>query len=177
MTEDDVTDEAGDEKMECDSDGSDDGKNATKPALSPDDFDNILSNNVDIFISKLYSKPGYPRNLVDTVVKDITDFLSGDFLKNLQDLCLQNLDKEVPESVRLQVIEMFQKLSNPFENMSTEYKRFKHFQTLGTYIAPQTYRIDSRVENVKGVPQMRDVTGTFVPLRKFFEKNFELPDV
>ena len=168
-----------DEYMTCDSDNTDLGPvgGEANEATLFDNFDDSLIRNVDILIAKLYSKPGLPRNLVDSMVTDITDFLSADFLKILQNLCFQNLDKGTPDHVRFQLTKMFDTVSNPFKHMSTEYKRFQHFQTLGSFIPPRSYVIDSRMERVRGVPQMKDVTGQFIPLRQVLQKFFELPDV
>jgi len=65
-----------DEYMTCDSDNTDLGPVGGKAneATLFDNFDDSLIRNVDILIAKLYSKPGLPRNLVDSMVTDITDF-------------------------------------------------------------------------------------------------------
>ena len=75
---------------------------------------------------------------------------------------------------------MFEVLKNPFRHLQTEYKRFQYFESCGKYILPIPYEIDSREERIKskgGVTlQMRKVLGQLIPLRKLFQKLFELPD-
>jgi len=172
--------ERNDERMDCHDNSADlssEAKEANQSTLSPDNFDESISKHVDILIAKLYNKPGYPRNLVDSLCEDLTEFLSGDFLQILQNMCVQNLDSDTPDDVRLKLSKMFEAISNPFKLLSTEYRRFKHFQSLGTFIPPISYVIDTRMERVNGRPEMKDVTGQFIPPRKVLKKFLELPDV
>ena len=173
---------SGDDKMDCDVDvgsadvGLSEGTSEIDASITVD-FDDSFSRDVDVLVAKLYSKTGYPRNLVNSVIQDFTDFLSGHSFKILKNVCLENLAKETPKDIRDTLSDMFETLSNPFEHLSSEYKRFKHFQSLGSFIPPESYTIDSRIENVKGEPQMRDITGQVIPLRKVLQKFLELPDV
>lgn len=150
---------------------------------SQDGFDlgeinSILTRNATVFVAKLYSKPGLPRNHVDSVIKDITSFLCDTLNpdKIIKALKLAPLKSDVVNAVDT----MLKAIANPFSGLSSEYLRMKYFQSTGDYIPPETYIIDSRVERtvtggaVKG--KMQNVTGQFIPLRKTLKKFFELPD-
>lgn len=41
-------------------------------------FENLLRNQCDTFVSKIYCKPGLPRNIVQEIINDTENFLSLD---------------------------------------------------------------------------------------------------
>lgn len=150
----------------------------TRDDFDLSEFNNTLRRNATIFVAKLYSKPGLPRNHVDDVIKDITSFLSDTFApdKIIKILKLAPLKSDVVNAVD-HILKAFE---NPFSGLSSEYLRMKYFKSTGDYIPPETYIIDSRIERtvtggaVKG--KMQNVTGQHIPLRKTLKQFFELPD-
>lgn len=153
----------------------------TNDDFNPMEFHNTLTRNATVFVAKLYSKPGLPRNHVDSVVKDITSFFSETFAPDNWIQIIKALKVSSLESDTINAIEnIFKAIANPFSELSNEYLRLKYFQSTGDYIPPETYTIDSRVERVRTCGtvkgKMQNVTGQFIPLRKTLKKFFELPD-
>lgn len=149
--------------------------------ILPHDFHILLKKQANILISKLNTKPGVPRNQVDSVIDDISTFLDGSFLKILKQKVINTLQTCYAKNEDIRDIEdMFQSLSNPFHHLRTEHKRIIHFQSTGAYIPPETYDIDCRMESKNtedGVKiHMTQITGQHIPLRNVLKKFFELPD-
>lgn len=107
--------------------------------------DNCVSVNVDNFLASLYANPQVPRNVVQTVVKDVKNIFSDvhqTLKKNINKLLLEgNISHESFNHFNntLEVLE------EPFTDLCTEYKRIKYFTELGTYIAPCEYVIGERL--------------------------------
>jgi len=144
-------------------------------------FQTLLEIHANILVSKINTKPGFPRNQVDSVIKDISTFVGGNFLKILKQTVIDTLlTCHVQVENICSIEKMFESLSNPFHHLSTEYKRMMHFQSTGAYISPESYYIDSCIEkksSKQGVkPQMAQVTAQYIPLRHVLKKFFELPD-
>ncbi|XP_011858483.1 PREDICTED: uncharacterized protein LOC105556038 [Vollenhovia emeryi] len=149
--------------------------------ISPSDFYTMLEKHANILISQINTKPGLPRNQVESIIENICSFLSGSFLNILEQKVLNTLSTCHAKAEDINSIQdMFKSLSNPFHHLSTEYKRIKYFKSTGAYIPPETYYIDSCIEkkNTKnGVKlQMKPVTAQYISLRKVLKKFFELPD-
>lgn len=147
----------------------------------PPDFHDLLEKHTNILVSKIYAKPGLPRNQVDSVIEDFSYFLGGNFLTILKQKVIDTLQNcHAKIEVISNIEKMFQSLSNPFNHLSTEYKRKIYFQSIGAYIPPESYNIDFRIgkkNTENGVkPQMTQVTGQCIPLRHVLKKFFELPD-
>lgn len=150
--------------------------------ISPSDFHTLLEEHINILISKMNTKWGLPRNQVDSVIEDISIFLGVIFVKILKEKVIDTLSKCNADVQDICSIEaMFKSLSNPFNHLSSEYKRMKYFKSTGAYIPPESYCIDSRVEKISTQQevklQMTQVTAQHIPLRLVLQKFFELPDV
>ncbi|KAK3916202.1 Sex-determining transformer protein 1 [Frankliniella fusca] len=143
-------------------------------------FTEFLLKQEDILVAKLYANPAFPRNLVDKVVKDFSDYLSNPYFENFKDLVMSSLASDLPSETKQKVESMFETFQKPFDHLQTEYKRLKYFESCGDYIPPISYSIFSREERVKtknGVSlKMKDVLGQMIPLRKLFKRFFELPN-
>lgn len=150
-------------------------------SISSPDFNTSLKEHADRLVSKIYIKPGLPRNQVDSVIEDFSSFLGGSFLTILKEKVLDALKTNAEVEAISSIKEMFESLSNPFNHLSTEYKRIMYFQSIGVYISPKTYDIDfhiGRKKTKQGVkPEMIQVTGQCISLRHVLKKFFELPDV
>jgi len=150
----------------------------SRPILICDVKDLFLQQE-DYFVAKLYSNPAFPRNLVDSMVKEFSSFLTSPFFEKLKDVVTSSLDPNLARECKDEIIQMFEFVMNPFDHLKTEFKRFKYFQGLGEFIPPEPYDIFSREERAKSTGgnalQMKSVTGQFIPLRKVFTKFFYLP--
>jgi hypothetical protein len=159
------------DKNDCDS---------SLPNLMTDlDVKELFLQQEDYFVAKLYSNPAFPRNLVDSMVKEFSGFLTSPFFEKLKEDVMTSLNPNLAQPSRDKVVQMFDFLMNPFDHLKTEYKRFKYFQELGDYIPPVTYEICSREERAMSIGgnalQMKSVTGQFIPLRKVLTNFFYLP--
>ncbi|KAK3928328.1 Glutathione S-transferase theta-2B [Frankliniella fusca] len=124
-------------------------------------FTDLLVKQEDILVAKLYANPAFPRNLVDKIVKDFSDYFSNPFFENCRDTVTSSLDPALPSDTRKKIESIFETLHKPFEHLQTEYKRLKYFESCGDYIPPESYQIFAREERVKtkgGVTlQMKEV--------------------
>lgn len=159
-------------------------------SISPPDFRTLLEEHTNILVSKINTKPGLSRNQVDSVIEDVSTFLGRSFLKILEQKIVNTLLTYHAKIKDISSIEdMFKSLSNPFDHLSTEYKRMMHFQHTGAYMPPKSYNIDFRLERKstnEGIkPLMTQVTAQYIPFRNILCRNFrhvlkkflELPDV
>eukprot|EP00102_Acyrthosiphon_pisum_P012464 XP_008181629.1 PREDICTED: uncharacterized protein LOC103308990 [Acyrthosiphon pisum] len=103
----------------------------------------VALNSVENFLASLYANPQVPRNVVQTVVKDMKNIFNGihQTLKNstIKLLSEGNISNESFNHFN-NILEV---LEEPFTDLGTEYKRIKYFTDLGTYIAPCEYVIDT----------------------------------
>lgn len=101
----------------------------------------VTVNSVENFLASLYANPQVPRNVVQTVVKDIKNVFNGihQTLKNstIKLLSEGNISNKSFNHFN-NILEVFEK---PFTDFGTEHKRIKYFTDLGTYIAPREYVI------------------------------------
>jgi len=105
----------------------------------------VAVNSVENFLASLYANPQVPRNVVQTVVKDMKNIFNGihQTLKNstIKLLSEGNISNESFNHFN-NILEV---LEEPFTDLGTEYKRIKYFTDLGTYIAPCEYVIGERL--------------------------------
>lgn len=146
--------------------------------VSSADVKQMLLFQQDKFVAKLYSNPSLPRNLVDTMVHEFSDFLTSSFFEKLRLSVVSSLDPNLPVESKKEITDMFDVIMNPFEHLRSEYKRFQYFQELGEFIPPRSYDICKREERARGdgaTLTMKSVTGVYIPLREVFTKFFYLP--
>jgi hypothetical protein len=137
------------------------------------------------FIAKLKSNSSIPASAVDEVVNAVTEFFGCECIRALKDKTLNTLANAnvdiSSENVQTLMVD-FDHATNMFDGLNTKYKQMKYFKQSGFYIEPETFEIGScrldsqRIDgNITLIPKKS--TGQHIPMRKVFQKFFELPDV
>jgi len=72
-------------------------------------------------------------------------------------------------------------IDKTFMNLDTEYKRFKYFTELGTYITPQEYKIgqrlnESTISNTFSITPI-NFTQQFIPIRYVLKNFFQMKNI
>ncbi|KAK3924516.1 Cystathionine gamma-lyase [Frankliniella fusca] len=124
----------------------------------------------NIFVSKLYSKPKLPRSYVQNIIDDTTVFIKSGLLPKLRSSIMSCLDLNDEQVGNLNAI--FSSVESPFSHLSSEYHRFKYFQSTGDFIAPISYEIGE----VEVLLQKKKVYGQSVPLDLVLKKYLEIPN-
>ncbi|KAJ8666150.1 hypothetical protein QAD02_007812 [Eretmocerus hayati] len=92
----------------------------------------LIFNVLLTFFLKLPADPNLPRNLVDSVVSFIDDFLKKTFLPSLKSDIFEILAREnISAGARKDIEKCFEKHSAICDEMNTESKRFTHFKKAG----------------------------------------------
>lgn len=117
----------------------------------------------DYLVAKLYSNSAFPRYLVDTMVSDFSAYLTSPFFERLRNTGFLSLDPTLEGPSKAEIIQMFGFAMNPFDHLSSEFKRLHYFQELGEYIPPEPYDIVLRQERSGSVYKMKKVQGQFIP--------------
>lgn len=99
----------------------------------------LLDIAVNRFISKLYSISTLSRSVVQEIIMSVSDLLSSGILTVLK----RNIESDVP---RENCCKMFTSLENIFNDLDTEYKRFKHFENSSCFVKPISMYIGSNLE-------------------------------
>lgn len=145
------------------------------------DFNTSLSNLAIQFVAKWHSVLDLPRKRVQSIIEDMESFLSShpvNFLRTevLSRLAVLGDDKENI----VKIGQMFDKIQNPFQDLNTEYNRFKCFNEKGTLIQPVqhtvNYREEFRHENGRVVIKKIPISAQYIPIAKVFTKLFLLPN-
>ncbi len=154
-----------------------------EPDLSLEYFVNTFYANIQMYIAQLYANPTTNRKLVDTVLCG-TGELFGHTIKLLKNSVLDLLSKcesddENYGDLITKVEQMFQVLENPFQDMSSEHRRFRDLEESGFLIKPEPFEIGTTddYEKVGGVVQLvrNPVYGQFIPLRRVLQKFLKVP--
>lgn len=146
--------------------------NSTETVL--EDFKKNVSENALLFTSKLYSNYSFPRNIVQSVVQDVSQALSKplDMLKNK----IASLNIESQE-----IMEMCDILDNFFKHFNSEYLRLKHIRLTDIFIEPVSV-IAGQIMNdkkSKGRPiaEITNCTYQYIPVPKTLQHFLQLPSV
>lgn len=146
-------------------------------SISPPDFHTLLKKHVNILV-RINTKPSLARNQGDSLIEDVSIFL-GSFLKISEQKVIDTLltyhakDEDISS-----IADMFKSLSNPFDHLTTEYKRMLYFKSTGAYIPSETYNIDFCLERKNTTNGVKPpVTAQYISLRYVLQKFLELPDV
>jgi len=105
--------------------------------ILPDQFSLSLQRSAEIFVSKLYSNPRFPRNLIQKVIMDVSSMMGDEYLSILKQNVIHIIKGGHCTQNEIEGLEvMFKALENPFKDFRSEYFCFKHFTNSGDYIAP-----------------------------------------
>ncbi|KAJ1526452.1 hypothetical protein ONE63_009586 [Megalurothrips usitatus] len=165
--------------------------NSDLPEISVQDFHSSLHSSVECLVAKLYQNPIIPRNHVQSVLDDYSEFLAGGFIDVIQAKLKTffsgvrkrlHVDKSADCSNEAgdEILHMLEALKCPFEGFSTDYRRMKYFESNCYYVAPESFIISEhhpKLFNTNNGPLIKLVktTGQFVKLRHLFQNLFELP--
>lgn len=130
--------------------------------------------------SKLYAEPNLPRNHIQFIIDDFHELLS-DIMTNLKLVLCNSLKGTDCENIKNAVDKALTAVTEPFQDICSEYHRLKIFQEMGYYIPPQSYVIGSRIDNKLSegriIKEIIPVTAQFIPMRKVLYSFFSLPGV
>ncbi|XP_051168473.1 uncharacterized protein LOC127286168 [Leptopilina boulardi] len=134
-----------------------------------------------LFAAKLYKLSSVPRKYVNEIINDVSDLFEcyKNSFKNEFNNKAASFSKN--SFTLSEINEVFAELSNPFHNIQTEAKRCKLFETNGTFIPPQNYKLgEAKViveKNGEKISCIKEICAQFIPIRKVLKLFFELPDV
>jgi len=136
-------------------------------------FKEMLQLNSILLASKWYNESGIPRNKVQELLDDVQSFIYS----TLTVLKKKVLDNFNSDNYNITITEMFNCMLNPFENIETEYLRFKSLEKLNVLIRPSPiiigYRLNDKLNNGRVVLESKDVNVYFIPLREILKKIME----
>jgi len=147
-----------------------------------EDFELCVFNKALCLLSKWYGESGVPRNKIQLIIDDFTDFIN-DCLPQLKNEVLDALTKFQPtcDIILSNISSMFDAMCNPFKNLKTEHKRFKVLDEIGMLIRPKTIhvgnRINDKLQNGCVIAENVPINIYSVPLPILFKRFFELPNV
>lgn len=138
---------------------------------------------INKFVSSLYSNAQIPRNVVQEVMDGINEIIIGitDTLKN----SILEFSADNEEINREDFYDYFKceinKIDKTFTNLDTEYKRFKYFTELGTYIPPHEYIIGQRLNettrtNIFSITSV-NCTQQLIPVRLVLKIFFQMKSI
>lgn len=132
-----------------------------------------------VFVAKMYAKESLPRSMVQVIIDEFSNFLSGGFVDVLQKrIKLKLMSCNVDQDYIRDTDNMFNCLQNPFEFLSSEYFRLKDMKNSEHFIPPVAHKIGYRyeskyIENHTVLKQV-DVNIQCIPLRHTLTKLFEM---
>ncbi|CAG9765739.1 unnamed protein product [Ceutorhynchus assimilis] len=147
-------------------------------------LETILKKSAEDLVSKLYNNLSLTRSTVDTVIQYFIAFLnSGVF--NIANELICNLNKQpdskLSNTLHSPVLNIFEKIENCFSFLSTEYKRFKYFNSCGKFIKPIQCPIGTSTEESRkqGTVSLilKERFSVFIPMRAVLKEFLELPSV
>lgn len=132
------------------------------------------------FISKLYSSPTMNRNGVEEVINGFNLLLEDMQIQAVRSKVLEILqENNVPIQEILQVQSYFEAITNPFQDLETDFLRLEALKESNMYIEPNAYVIGSQYvtkqikENVELT--LNNVTGQHFPMKEVLKRVLELP--
>lgn len=137
-------------------------------------FKELLNNNTLTFISKLYADNTMTRKHVEIIIKDVSNLLKEpiSLLKSKFDL----MATKYPEFDGH--MKYISELENLFDHLTTEYIRFKEFDSHNFFVKPVEYVVGQRLDNIqRGAALPKNYCYQFIPIRKVLKYFFELPNV
>lgn len=105
----------------------------------------FLSHDIALFISNLYNNKRVPRAVTQTVVSSLSDLVINSVAKVVEVKCQEfHSENCSSNSITRKFSSLF---SESIVQFLTEYRRFKFFSNLGTFIAPEEIVIGSSMES------------------------------
>jgi len=133
-------------------------------------FKEMLQLNSILLASKWYNESGIPRNKVQALLDDVQSFIYST-LTVLKQKVLDNFNSYNYNNT---ITEMFNSMLNPFENIDTEYLRFKTLDKMNVLIRPSPIiigcRLNDKLSNGRVILESKYVNVYFIPLRGVLKK-------
>lgn len=129
--------------------------------------------------AKMYENPAIPRNQVQFVIDTVSDFLNCGAIAMIS----QNLKmlQSSQSSDWDDIFQMLMILENPFEELSTEKRRFDFFQRSSYLIKPISFIVGhteiSRTLPDRSFLDLEGMSAHYIPLGLVLQHFFELPNV
>lgn len=136
---------------------------------------NLVKAELDLFIARLYYDYKIPRSTVQSVVKSAESLIS--VVHSFLDPILSPIVQECTnKDALMELQELMKYLSNPFQEIHSEYSRIKTYTKQGTFIPPETYEIGQALAaSPECITEV--LTAQFIPLRQTLKAFLEEPDV
>lgn len=150
---------------------------AVQPSISSvEQFQNILTTRTSQFIGKLYCNANISKVAIQDIIINTKELFNSDFQDILKEAHINSINNS-----NNNFNDIIEALSNPFENVDTEYKREQFLEKSGFLIRPREFVIGTEeypisVNNITTL-KMKNCTGQFIPLRNVFKKFLEIPNV
>lgn len=131
------------------------------------------------FFSKLYSQSTINRKTVQEVV-NYTKELSGGIFSYISEK-LKSLNE--PAEIKVFLDKTFQDILKQFNELDTEFKRFKFLEQQNVYVKPTPYTLGNEMVLVKTntsgepVPNIKNVVGQKICIKTVLKHFLELPGV
>ncbi|KAB0793118.1 hypothetical protein PPYR_12738 [Photinus pyralis] len=193
-----VNNSTSDDAFICDQRALTDSQNLSLDGNSDDNFDDEIEEGMIIsdsdittfkdlikaqartFVAKLYSFESLPRSMVQIVIDEFLNFMSGGFVDVIQRRVNSKMSSlDIDENFVTTTDSMFDALKNPFQFLSSEYLRFKDLASTNDLIRPVSYDVGYRISanNSKLHTSLGQVPLSiqFVPVRLVLKQLFELP--
>lgn len=88
------------------------------------------------FVSKMYNNSVFPRNLVQFVISNTSEFITYSYLPYLKQQLQNNLTSCETETVN-KINTILDSTENPFQKFTTEYKCFQYYKKSSLFIMPE----------------------------------------
>lgn len=132
------------------------------------------------FVALLYSIPSFPRNLVQIVINNLTEFMTSISLQvnyTMDNLQLNHMSKESISSIFIDV-------KSTLSQLGSEYLRLNYFKKMKCYIPPKPvcfgeYPFAEKSESLgeNALLSFKKAEGQIIPLREIFKLFLELPNI
>ncbi|KAE9528505.1 hypothetical protein AGLY_012076, partial [Aphis glycines] len=139
-----------------------------------EDFKNTILHSVMRFVVDLQSKPNVTRTLLQNIVSDTDDLISGIICK--LKIKLEPLLKSCNPIQKYEIDKLLEVLKNPFSKLNTDHLRIKYLEDNNLFFKPRTINVGYCKEK-KYVNGVEKFERSLIILKKNLKSFFELPGV
>ncbi|CAG9763573.1 unnamed protein product [Ceutorhynchus assimilis] len=138
-------------------------------------FSDKLVENIVRFLSNLYISGSIPRKSIQDVIMGVQNLLVEPL--TIFEIFVQNT-LDITNAEKVQVKRYFQELHTLFNNLDSEYLRFKFLQKRSLFIVPTEIVVGQSLEfSQKNNSTRKNYMAQFVPISLALEKLFSLPNI
>lgn len=128
-----------------------------------------LQKNALYLTSKWYSNVSIPRNIVQSLINDVQHFNDSIFSIMKQKIHSEISKLNVSSQTTLEFNNIFDVLSNSFDEVKTEYFRLRLLENMGVLIRPNQIvigqRLNDRLTSGRVILEPKEVKMTIISLR------------